>query len=208
MFLRLWFRAAGHRDIERRYLAARCGVLYSEPHIVKGEKCFMKKWLCLALCLMISFCAFAQNNSEKVNLSINRNAILNDFEGDWVLKSTYAIDTMKADAVYLSLELFKLSTYDWATYTNVEIIQLEGSMQIVKGKESIDYECVVDGQWFGSDLGGTGYIDIYELDGDFPFLELIALNNAGELILGYSDGSIAADKNAVFAYAFIFELVK
>jgi len=168
----------------------------------------MKKWLCLVMCLLIPICVFAQVNSGSVDLRINRDAILDDFEGDWVLKSTYAIDTLKADEVYLSLELFTLSTYDWATYRNVEIIQLEGSMQIVKGKESIDYECVVDGQWFGSDLGGTGYIDIYGLDGDFPFFELIALNNAGELILGYSDGSIAADKNAVFAYAFIFELVK
>lgn len=168
----------------------------------------MKKWLCLALCLLIPFYAFAQITTGAVDLRINRDAILDDFAGDWVLKSTHAIDTLKADEVYLSLELFKLSTYDWATYRNVEIVQLEGSMQIVKGKNALDYECVVDGQWFGSDLGGTGYIDIYELDGDFPFFEIIAMNNAGQLILGYSDGSIAADKSAVFAYAFIFELVK
>ena len=163
-------------------------------------------------------------------LAINYDATPDAFEGKWVLTGAYtAADgmlTVKENACFLEVEKSILANklVDEAAYIHADAVNMSATMSFDSAISSSTYKCsspwekwttvnvVGEGncEFFGAndfkirdDDEGVFFKEIAGVDVD-ELLDVIAVNSAGQLMVGYSDGHIVNDKDATWEYVYIF----
>ncbi|MGM9537975.1 MAG: glycoside hydrolase family 3 N-terminal domain-containing protein [Candidatus Onthomonas sp.] len=164
-------------------------------------------------------------------LSVNYEAVPDDFVGTWVLTGAYTADdgmlSVAENACYLDIELSidANKLVDEAAYTHADAINLSGTMRFDHADISVDdYSCSASwSNWSTVNVIGEGNCEFYganklkirdDDEGVFfdvlagvevdELLDIIAVNSDGQLIVGYSDGNIVTDSSATCEYAYIF----
>ncbi len=163
-------------------------------------------------------------------LTINYDATPDAFEGKWVLTGAYtAADGMlkvKEKACFLDVEKSILANklVDEAAYIHADAVNLSATMSFDTSISSSTYKCSSNWEkWTKVNVIGEGNCEFFGAN-DFKIrdddegvffdviagvkadelLDVIAVNSAGQLIVGYSEGHIANDKSATWEYAYIF----
>ncbi len=166
-------------------------------------------------------------------LDINYEALPDEFVGTWTLTAAYTendgILEVPADACTVEIELSidgnKL--VDEPNYIHADATNLSGTMSFnYSGIDVDDYRCSSNwADWTTVNVIGEGnaefcganeikirdddngvFFDVLtgvSIDG-IELFDVIAVNDEGQLIIGYSDGHIVNDPSATWAYAYIF----
>ncbi len=166
-------------------------------------------------------------------LAINYEAEPDAFIGNWVLVSAYSVDDgmleVVPDACYLEIEksIDENKLVDETAYIHADAVNLKGTMSFDLPDVSVDdYSC--SGSWDNwsiVDVQGEGkayykgaikfkirdddegvffeVITGIEIE-DMELLNVLGINEEGNLILGYSEDNIVKDGSAEWEYAYIF----
>lgn len=183
----------------------------------------------LALCLALPTFAFAQD--AEPDLNIDRDVTADDYVGTWVLTGAYLAGegalSVAPEAIALELEA-KIQyniLVNVAAYIHANVTNLQGKLSFDHSEIDVDdYRCNSDWNQFGSGTStGAARIRIQDdgqgmffsvitgadvRDGDMELMDVIAMNAAGQLILGYSEDHIEVDDSAAWEYAYIFDRVR
>lgn len=175
----------------------------------------------------------AASAANEAALVVNYDATPDAFVGTWTLTGAYtAADGMlsvEANACTLEIEesIDANKLVDEANYIHADAINLSGTMSFSHSGIAVDdYKCSSNWKdWTTVNVIGEGnaefsgankfkirdddegvFFDVLTgttID-DMELMDAIAVNNDGQLIVGYSDGHINTDKSATWEYAYIF----
>lgn len=161
---------------------------------------------------------------------INYDATPDAFEGEWTLTGAYtAADgmlTVKPNACFLEVEksIDANKLVDEAAYIHADAVNLSATMTFDPSISSNSYKCSSNWEkWTTVNVVGEGNCEFFganqfkirdDDEGVFfneiagveidELLNVIAVNNDGQLLVGYSEDHIENDKAATWEYVYIF----
>ncbi len=195
----------------------------------------MKKLLCvlMAAMLVVPACAFAADDySVDLNYEADPNDFVGEWTLVAAYTADDGIVDVAEDSISVEIEL-SIDTnklVDEAAYIHADATNLSGTMTFTNDDIDADEYSISSGweDWTTVDVIGEGnaefwganklkirddddgiYFDVVtgleDYDDEIELMNVIGLNDDGQLIIGYSEDHIESDDSAEWEYAYIFE---